>query len=81
MMVILTWKRKMGAQALQRCAKAGENCTVVSIDCCSLWFGTVVGCVANLIQQGAPDINIWLGAGPRLSPAPCGLQQRRCGGR
>jgi hypothetical protein len=36
---------KDGSQALRRCAKVGENCILVSIDCCSVWFGFVFGCV------------------------------------
>ena len=40
-------EKQLGHKPLRRCAKVGENCNLASIDCCSLWFDFVFGCVGK----------------------------------
>ena len=45
-------EKQLGHKPLRRCAKVGENCNLVSIDCYSVWFGFVFGCVHKFDPPG-----------------------------
>ena len=41
-------EKRMGHKLYGQCAKVGENCNLVSIDCHSVWFDFVFGCVGKI---------------------------------